>query len=162
MLTYARSGLSGVIGIRASGFFHSSQFQAPGGALEDLLSPRWRVPAPAHHVAARSFRWPGPGGRGSPHTFSHAAFDPEGSLPWGALPVPRLPPPQKPRLARVAPSWSHAASPPPAGRQPPQMPSHRIGGKEMSFRVFKNPFHCTYLITFSIFPLLQKHVFITL
>lgn len=126
MLTYARSGLSGVIGIRASGFFHSSQFQAPGGALEDLLSPRWRVPAPAHHVAARSFRWPGPGGRGSPHTFSHAAFDPEGSLPWGALPVPRLPPPQKPRLARVAPSWSHAASPPPAGRQPPQMPSHRI------------------------------------
>ena len=86
-VTYAHSGLSEVILIRASGLSHSSKFQAPLGACEDQLSPRRGLPAPAHHVAARGFRWPGPGGRGPraamrpPSTFGHAASDPEDSLP---------------------------------------------------------------------------------
>ena len=58
------------------------------------------MPARAHHVVARGFRWPGPGGRGPRaamrprSTFGRMASDPEGSLQWGTLPVLRLPLPQ--------------------------------------------------------------------
>lgn len=100
---------------------------------KDQTSLRWGLPARAHHVVARGFRWPGPGGRGPraamrPRSmFSRMVTDPGGSLQWGTLPVLRPPLPQScarpgpcrlpsPRRPPTLSTCPHRAAPSPTSR----------------------------------------------
>lgn len=136
-----------MIRVRATGFSHSSKFQAPLGALEDLLSAAQRVAGSRPPCGRPGLPVARTWGEGSPRCHAgpvHAqpcGLRPRGQHPVGVLPVPRLPPPQRPRqaVATPLPTPPPAASPPPNALSPNSPLPHLTWPRGSRFSTAKVP-----------------------